>query len=93
MADITFDEFYKGQPTILHVNIFTATKWDKEPTESEEMAPKWFSKNKIPYENMWPDDIYWLPQVIKGIKIKAHFKLDQNDTIQSRNISIVKTLA
>ena len=92
MADITFDEFYKGQPAILHVNVFTATKWDKEPTESEEMAPKWFSKNQIPFENMWPDDTYWLPQVINGIKIKADFKLDQNDVIQSHKVIITDRL-
>jgi len=90
MADITFDEFYKGQPAILHVTIFTATKWEGTPTESEEMAPKWFLKSEIPYENMWPDDIYWLSQVIDGVKIKAHFKLDQNDAIQSHEVVIMK---
>lgn len=90
MADITFDEFYKGQPAILHVNVFTATEWDGIPTESDEMAPKWFLKSKIPFKNMWPDDIYWLPQVINGVRIKADFKLDQNDIIQSHKISTIK---
>jgi len=87
MADITFDEFYKGQPAILHVNIFTATKWEGTPTESDEMAPKWFLKNEIPFENMWPDDIYWLSQVMNRIKIKAHFKLDKNDAIESYKVT------
>lgn len=91
MADVTFDEFYKGKPTILHVNIFIATKWTGTPAESEEMAPKWFLKNEIPYDNMWSSDIYWLPQIIEGKKVKAHLKLDQNDMVQSHKTAIVNS--
>jgi len=92
MADITFDEFYKGQSAILHVTIFTATKWEGTPTESDEMTPKWFLISEIPYENMWSSDIFWLPKVIDGIKVKAHLKLNQNDVVQSHKIVIADSL-
>jgi len=28
------------------------------------MMPKWFDLNEIPYSEMWPDDIEWLPRVL-----------------------------
>ena len=37
-----------------------------EPAESEEMAPKWFeaSMDTLPFDSMWPDDIYWFPSLL-----------------------------
>lgn len=90
MADITFNEYFKGEPTIMHVHVFTSDKWSGEPTESEEMAPKWFLKNDIPYSEMWPDDPYWLPQILNSKKLIANFKLDKNDAIIAHSIKIVK---
>lgn len=89
VADIRFDEFFKGQPTIMHVHAFMATGWEGEPTESEEMAPKWFPVTKIPYKDMWPDDPFWLPHVLWGEKISADFKLNASDAILSYTINEV----
>ena len=89
VADIRFDEYFKGEPTLMHVHVFTATEWTGQPQESEEMAPKWFSANDIPYDDMWPDDPYWLPEVIEGKKISADFKLDEKDAIISHTITVV----
>ncbi len=55
------------------VHVFFIEKWQGEPIETEEMAPKWYSINKVPYENMWIDDIHWLPQVLEGKKVNASF--------------------
>jgi mutator protein MutT len=90
MADITFDEYFKGEPTIMNVHVFIADKWTGEPTESEEMSPKWFDKNDLPFDKMWPDDPYWLPQILKNIKLIANFKLDKDDKIISHDIKIIK---
>jgi 8-oxo-dGTP pyrophosphatase MutT (NUDIX family) len=90
VALIDFDEYFKGEPAIMHIHVFIATEWTGEPTESEEMVPEWFNQNKIPFNQMWPDDPYWLPQVLDGKKIKANFKLDKNDKIVSHKISQVK---
>jgi 8-oxo-dGTP diphosphatase/2-hydroxy-dATP diphosphatase len=85
VADIRFDEYFKGEPTLMHVHVFIATEWTGEPTETEEMAPTWFAISAIPYETMWPDDPYWLPQVLEGKKISADFKLDASDVILSHS--------
>ena len=90
VADILFDEYFKGEPALMRVHVYIATKWTGEPTESEEMKPEWFNQNKLPYDQMWPDDPYWLPQVLEGKKISAKFKLDKNDKIISHNVTIVE---
>lgn len=89
VANIRFDEFFKGEPAIMHVHIFTASEWTGEPTESDEMAPKWFKESDVPYEQMWADDPYWLPQVLEGKKISADFKLDKQDAIISHDMQEV----
>ena len=89
VADIRFDEYFKGEPTIMHVYVFTATEWTGEPIETEEMAPMWFSIDAIPYTDMWSDDPYWLPQVIAGKKIDADFILDESDVILEHTIKEV----
>lgn len=90
VGDIRFDEYFKGEPTLMHVHVFVATKWHGEPTESEEMAPNWFNLTEIPYATMWADDPYWLPAVVEGKKISADFKLDEKDAIISYEVKEVE---
>lgn len=91
MAEIVFDEQHKGIRGFMHVHVFVGTKWHGEPIESEEMAPKWFEMNGMPFEEMWPDDPYWLPQVLAGKKLKAAFALDEKDQITSQNVEEVES--
>lgn len=90
VADITFDEYYKNEQTLMRVHVFTSDEWEGQPTESEEMVPQWFNVDNVPYSDMWPDDPYWLPQVLNGSKVTAHFKLDKNDVILEHNVDLVK---
>ena len=34
------------------------------PRETDEMEPRWFSVDEVPYEQMWQDDKFWLPAVL-----------------------------
>lgn len=68
------------------VIVFLAEKWSGEPTETDEMRPMWFKLNEIPFEEMWEDDKYWLPQVLNGVFIKADFLLDNNQRMIEKNI-------
>lgn len=92
VADIVFDEYFKGEPTLMHVHIFFADEWQGEPVESEEIKPKWFKKDKLPYDQMWPNDTFWMPQVIRGEKVIAKFVLDEKDQVISHKIVIVDKL-
>ena len=68
---------FENDPVILEVHIYRCTQWDGEPIESEEMTPKWFSIDEIPYDQMWPDDIHWLPLFLEGKKFTGTFLFDK----------------
>lgn len=89
---IEFDEHFKGVPTIMNVHVFTAHEWEGEPAASEEMDPRWFAIDEVPYDDMWPDDPYWLPDVLSGKKVTARFTLDENDAIISHDVQGVDKL-
>ncbi|MDQ5893222.1 MAG: hypothetical protein QG640_233 [Patescibacteria group bacterium] len=63
-------------------HVYFASEWEGEPTESEEMKPEWYSKEEIPYEKMWADDAHWLPKVLAGEKIRAHFFFNDDQTMK-----------
>jgi hypothetical protein len=71
----------------LCVEAFVAHEWEGEPTETDEMAPKWFKLSKIPYKDMWADDIYWLPEVLAGKFVNATFHFDENDQVIRHKIN------
>lgn len=71
------------------VHVFIAESWEGEPIESEEMKPRWFKINEIPFDEMWPDDKFWLPKVLSGEKVKAEFTFKDGEIIDSYNIEVV----
>ena len=83
---IEFDEFYKGQKEKVMFHLYIVSKWQGEPTESDEMKPEWFDIQSIPYDKMFPDDKYWLPLILEGRKIKAYFDFDEEWNLLGKKI-------
>jgi mutator protein MutT len=90
VAIIDFLEYVKGEQASLTFHLYIATEWDKEPEETDEMKPEWFDIDKIPYDNMFPDDKYWLPLILEGKKIKAFFEFNENWELLSHKIEDFK---
>jgi len=83
----TLDFFFAKKPEwSQQVHVFFTTTWDGVPTESEEMRPEWFTVDAIPFDKMWPDDIFWLPRVLKGEYIKGKFTFGDNDVILDQHL-------
>ncbi len=83
---------FKGNPEILEVHVFKGRRALGEPQESEEMKPQWFYVDEIPFKEMWPDDIYWIPLFLKGKKFKGRFLFGPGDSILEKKIDIVERL-
>ena len=71
----------------MEVHIFYAKEFKGSPTESEEMKPKWFDVNEIPYNQMWPDDKYWLPMFLDEKRFKGRFLFDEFNKIVNYSLS------
>ena len=70
--------------------MFVATKWIGNPSESDEMIPKWFDIEEIPYDEMFPDDKYWLPLFLENKKFNGYFEFDDNWNLLSHKIIEIK---
>ncbi|MDO8505831.1 MAG: 8-oxo-dGTP diphosphatase [bacterium] len=65
--------FFKHMPEELEVHVFSTSEFEGEPKETEEMEPRWYPLNKIPYQTMWADDKYWLPILLAGKNFRGEF--------------------
>lgn len=54
-------------------HVFFAYGYEGEPVETDEARPFWVSVSEIPYDQMWEDDIIWLPRVLDGAFIDGRF--------------------
>lgn len=79
-------------PWHLYGHTYVATEWEGEPVETEEMAPEWFTVDTIPYDQMWQDDIYWLPLVLAGKKITGEYTFLSDETMASHKVLEVEKL-
>jgi 8-oxo-dGTP pyrophosphatase MutT (NUDIX family) len=89
VAKLMFN-YADGQSILVYV--YLSEHWQGEPKESEEMKPQWFNFNDIPFQEMWPDDQYWLPKIINKDKVKAAFNFDTNNRIIDHQLDVVDTL-
>lgn len=71
-------DFQTGE--MLECHLYKTDNFVGEPVESEEMRPKWFRVDEVPYAEMWPEDEYWFPFFLSGKKFKAKFLFDRPST-------------
>lgn len=68
-------------------HVFSATAWQGDPTETDEMRPRWFAIDAIPYHAMWSDDPLWLPLVLEGKQFRGAVTLGPGDAIVTADIT------
>lgn len=90
IGEILF-QFENNEPDHL-VHFFKAMKFYGTLKESEEMRPEWFNIDEIPYNQMWDDDKYWLPLLIKGKKFQGNFYFNSELKIIKRELNEVYIL-
>ena len=90
VMDFHFPEVPKEKDFDQQVHVFLVKDWKGEPIETEEMAPKWFNLDKIPFDQMWDDDKHWLPHVLEEKKLKAKFVFDKEEKIADHDIKFIE---
>jgi len=53
------------------------------------MKPEWFFIDEIPFKEMWPDDVYWMPLFFSGKKFNAYFSFADENTLLDRKIELI----
>ncbi|KAJ0397742.1 hypothetical protein ATCC90586_008752 [Pythium insidiosum] len=82
---------FEGGKEILEVHVFMTDKFAGEPSESDEMLPKWYDEASLPFDDMWSDDRIWLPQVLAGKAVYGHFHFDSDeDTLVHHELDIME---
>ena len=81
---------FESDSKILEVHVFLVTSFTQEPVETEEMRPEWFAVDKIPFDFMWSDDVYWLPYLLEAKKFRGRFLFNRpsDSDYQSKIISM-----
>lgn len=79
--------FESAEEPSIDMHIFKLENFFDEPVETKEMRPKWFLFEDIPYQDMWPDNEYWLPRFLKGESINGHCHFKDFNTILHFDLS------
>ncbi|KAK7174489.1 hypothetical protein R3I93_001643 [Phoxinus phoxinus] len=87
IGNIKFE--FIGETELLDVHIFRADTYKGEPTESDEMRPQWFDTDKIPFSQMWADDVQWFPLMLEKKKFLGYFKFLGHDVIVEHKLEEV----
>ncbi len=94
MTEVGILDFaFENDPKELEVHIFEIKDFTGTPKETEEMEPKWFAVDEIPFDQMWSDDIYWMPLFLAGKKFKGSFLFDKPSNLEYSAKIITSTLA
>ncbi len=68
----------------IHAYVYTATGYQGQPTETDEAIPLWTPISRIPYDKMWQDDEIWLPEVLRGNKVRGWFAFEKENLLDHR---------
>lgn len=81
-------DFIFGDNPFHQVHVYLAENYSGKPVETEEAIPEWVKVDEMPYDQMWPDDRYWMPLMFEGLNFEAVFQFDSDgDEIQDWMIS------
>jgi 8-oxo-dGTP diphosphatase len=53
--------------------VFVTERWRGDPVATAEIVPRWYDVAAVPFDEMWADARHWLPRVLAGEQVRAHF--------------------
>jgi len=64
--------------------VFTASECLGEPRETDEATPRWVPLDRIPWAEMWADDVHWLPWLLAGHRFRGRVLFDGDVLLDHR---------
>lgn len=77
---------------IIELHFFLVREFSGLPKETEEMIPRWYSRDSLPFDRMWPGDAAIVPAMLSGEKVIESRLLNARGEILSRKIECVERL-
>jgi 8-oxo-dGTP diphosphatase len=77
-----FFQFLDGYK--LHVAVFAASDCRGQLCDTPEATPLWTDIPNIPYNEMWEDDVIWLPLLLERRKFRGYFVFDGDKLLSHR---------
>lgn len=71
-------DFYFGDEHVFFCHVYVATNVEGTASASPEAIPEWRPRSAIPYDQMWDDDVLWLPSVLDGETVRGVFYFDDD---------------
>ena len=65
-----------GKTLHTRAHVYSTRKAEGRARPSEEGPVRWFDMDALPLDEMWEDDQYWIPLVLRGIRFNATFAYD-----------------
>jgi 8-oxo-dGTP diphosphatase len=63
--------------SVHYVYVFVAHGYAGKLRGSDEAAPVWLKIEEVPYHEMWENDKYWLPAVLRGERVYGRLFFDR----------------
>jgi 8-oxo-dGTP pyrophosphatase MutT (NUDIX family) len=68
-----------GKTVHTRAHLFSTRQVEGRAKSSDEGHVRWFPLGDIPLDEMWEDDIFWIPLMLRGIKFDATFTYDDEN--------------
>ncbi len=78
---------FAGGPT-LRCLVYLTDRFEGEPRETAEAIPQWHPTTAIPYQEMWEDDLHWLPALLAGQCFRGQVAV-AGEVVTSHDIQII----
>ncbi len=72
----------------LHVHVFVSDDFEGVPTETDEAIPLWVGLDEIPYDEMWADDVLWIPLMLAGTRFEGWWVFDDDVMLSERLVAL-----
>jgi 8-oxo-dGTP diphosphatase len=65
-----------GKTLHTRAHLFSTGRSIGRARSSEEGQVKWFPLDRLPFDEMWEDDRFWVPLMLRGVRFNATFTYD-----------------